>query len=151
MGDGMPSEAPLAARIREIAEGLKAARAARNGTGSPATAPAGPPVAAPVLPEPARPVTPVRDLVAEYQCTLARLWLLNVPSEARDPRAHAADLEDARQLRAEQARLCDELGPEFALAVSRTAAREWARDMGRCPWCGLAVFRDPATGEGTAP
>jgi hypothetical protein len=48
---------------------------------------------------------------------------------------------------AEQARLYDELGADFAALVSREAAWEWTRLMRRCPWCGLArACDDPATG-----
>ena len=90
---------------------------------------------------------PVRDLVAEYCAVLGRLWLLNAPDSSRSPHARRADVAEARRLLAEQARLVDELGPEFAAAVSRQHARAWSQTMGRCPWCGLAgVFHDPATG-----
>jgi hypothetical protein len=72
---------------------------------------------------------------------------LNIP-----PANGEVDAAEARVLLAELARLCDELGPEFASAVSRQHARAWSRTMNRCPWCGLVgVFHDPETGEETAP
>jgi hypothetical protein len=83
--------------------------------------------------------------MAEYRNILGQLWLLNIPDA---PRARQADLEDARRLRDEQAKLCDELGPAFAAAVSRKHAGAWARAMGRCPWCGMAgMFHDPESGQ----
>jgi len=89
-----------------------------------------------------------RDPIAEYRNVLGRLWLLNVPDSRRDPRAHETDAAEARALLAEQARLCDDLGPEFAAAVSRQHAPLWARTMNRCPWCGMAgMFHDPDTGQ----
>jgi hypothetical protein len=97
-----------------------------------------------------------RDMIAEYRAVLGRLWLLNTPSEhgrraRQDHARHAADLEDAGGLLAEAARLCDDLGPEVAFAISRRAAREWAAAAGRCPWCGMAgVYHDPDTGEESA-
>jgi hypothetical protein len=135
----VPSEAPLAARIREIAESLKTRRPPAD-TPVTETAPHRSEVVAPSLAE--APATPLRDLIAEYQHVLSRLWLLNIPP------AGAADVAEARTLLADQARLCDEIGPEFAAAISRQHARTWARAMGRCPWCGLAgAFHDPDNGE----
>jgi hypothetical protein len=88
---------------------------------------------------------PTRDLIADYREVLGRLWLLNIPGESRPPRAHQTDVDDARRLLAEQARLCDELGPALASAVARQAARGWVTAMGRCPWCGESgPFHDPA-------
>src|SRR5262245_8494310 len=78
-----------------------------------------------------------RDLIAEYETVLGNLWLLNVPCESRDPRAHQADLNDAQRLLAEQVRQVYDTGPELAAAISRTAARAWANLMKRCPWCGM--------------
>ncbi len=74
-----------------------------------------------------RTAAPHRVLVAGYREILGKLWLLNageVPSSARQ---HRADLDDARQLLAEQARLCDELGADSAAVISRQCAREWVR------------------------
>jgi hypothetical protein len=97
-------------------------------------------------------VGPPRDLIVQYQRVLAQLWVLNIPDSSGSPHAHAADLEDAKRLLAEQAKLCDEIGPEFAAAISRQHARFWARMMKRCPWCGEAnVFHNPESGEETAP
>src|SRR5262245_38117447 len=62
---------------------------------------------------------PRPELVAEYEAILGRLWRLNLLSESRHPRARQADAEEARQLLDEQAKLCDELGPELAEAVCR--------------------------------
>jgi hypothetical protein len=89
------------------------------------------------------------DLIGRYELVLAKLWLLNVVDGAVwSSQAHQADVEDARQLLAEQATLCDELGPEFAAAVSRRHARTWARVMNRCPWCGKAgIFHTTESGE----
>jgi len=53
-----------------------------------------------------------------------------------------------RRLLAAQARLYDELGADLAALVSQQAAREWARLMQRCPWCGLSsVCHDADPGE----
>src|SRR5262245_20075129 len=119
----MPSEAPLAARIREIAAELKATRAARTS----ATVHASPRGEAPLLPSAAGPAAHIGNLIADYQAVLGKLWLLNVPSDSRDPHAYRADAEDARHLLNEVARLVDEIGPEFCAAVSRESARLWAR------------------------
>ena len=97
----------------------------------------------PILPA-EEPSATISEMVGAYRHVLARLWLLNIP-----PASRAVDVvAEARHLLTELARLCDELGPEFAAAVSRAHAHHWARTMGRCPWCGLAgVFHDPDTGE----
>lgn len=79
------------------------------------------------------------DLVDRYRAVLAQLWLLGLPSESRSPHAHQADLADARHLLAEQARLCDALGPEFASAVSREHGRTWAMLMRACPGRGSKI------------
>ena len=93
------------------------------------------------------PTAPTRDLIADYREVLARLWLLNMPDECGPPRARQTDVDEARRLLAQQARLCDELGPGLASAVARQAARAWATAMRRCPWCGESgTFHDPARG-----
>jgi hypothetical protein len=85
-----------------------------------------------------------RNQIAEYREILTRLWLLNIPDESRPPHARQTDVDDARRLLADQARLYDELRPVFASAVARQAARAWARAMGRCPWCGApGTLHDP--------
>jgi hypothetical protein len=91
------------------------------------------------------PVATTADLIASYELVLSRLWLLNQPEGvARSYRdgadlarqAHEADREEARRLLDEQAKLCDELGPDFAEAVGRRHARFWAQMMKRDPWTG---------------
>jgi hypothetical protein len=89
-----------------------------------------------------------RGPIDKYHEVLTRLWLLNVSDDRPFPHTHDADIADARRLLAEQARLCAELGADFAAVVRRQAAREWARRMLRCPWCGLAGVRhDVDSGE----
>jgi hypothetical protein len=81
-------------------------------------------------------------MVAAYREVLSRLWLLNISPSS------PVDRDEAHRLLATQARLCDELGPEFAAAVGRQHARTWAHLLGRCPWCGESgMFHDPDTGE----
>src|SRR5262245_38689450 len=89
----------------------------------------------------------VVDMVGDYIAVLGKLWHQNVPDEAvRSRPAQTADLGDVDSLLAEQARTCDDLGPEFAAAISRQASRAWARSMRRCPFCGLPdVYHDPDT------
>ena len=96
----------------------------------------------------AAPATPLPSLIAQYQSILGSLWLLNIDDETvRSPHAHAADLEDAKHLLDQQARLHDELGDDMALAVSRRHAWTWAQMMKRCPWCGMpGRFHDPDGG-----
>ena len=96
----------------------------------------------PILPAEEPSATLSEESSAPIRHVLARLWLLNIP-----PASRAVDVvAEARHLLTELARLCDELGPEFAAAVSRAHAHHWARTMGRCPWCGLAgVFHDGRT------
>jgi len=92
---------------------------------------------------------PRGDLISRYREVLGRLWLLNLPPGDLRPaeRHHERDLEDARELLREQARLCDEIAPDFAAAIGRDAAREWSRRMRACAWCGTAgVYHDPETG-----
>jgi hypothetical protein len=90
------------------------------------------------------PLRPILHRFASYREILGKLWLLNAGAVPSPARHHRADLDDARQLLAEQARLCDELGADFAAVIGRQCAREWARCMGRCPWCGLTgEFHDP--------
>lgn len=89
-----------------------------------------------------------RAQVASYREILGKLWLLYAGELPSSVRHHRADLDDARELLAEQARLCGKLGADFAAAISRQCAREWAGRMGRCPWCGLiGAFHDPGTPE----
>ncbi len=81
------------------------------------------------------------DRIGAYQRILGRLW--DLAGQGAD-----ADAGDCAALLQEQARLCDDLGPEFAAAVSRQAAREWAHREHRCPTCGdPGVYHDPETGE----
>jgi hypothetical protein len=82
--------------------------------------------------------------IAEYREVLGRLWLLNVVDDRASAGAQDSDVADARQLLAEQAGLHDALGAGLAARVGREAAREWARRMQRCPWCGLASVRHDA-------
>ena len=89
--------------------------------------------------------TSLHELIEKYREILSRRWMLNISP------SHPVDREDASRLLAEQAWLCDEIGPEFAAAVSRPHARWWAKAMGRCPWCGEPdVFHDPETGGAIA-
>src|SRR5262245_26814816 len=92
----------------------------------------------------ARPSRPIAQMIVEYQFVLGRLWALNAaPSDSGSRAARLADLEDARRLLGDQARLCDALGPEFAAALCRGHAGEWASLMDRCAWCGRpGVFHD---------
>jgi hypothetical protein len=84
------------------------------------------------------------DPITAYEATLGRLWALNLAGAATDP-------EEIKHLLDMQARQCDELGPEFASAVSRQASCDWARRERRCPFCGLeGVYHDPVSGEETA-
>ena len=76
------------------------------------------------------------DPVAAYTRVLSQLWLLGSPPAPSEAKHQRADINAARRLLAEQARLCDELGPEFAAAVGRQAARAWAEAWKRCPLCG---------------
>jgi len=85
-----------------------------------------------------RSLQPSRDLVSEYRAVLSRLWLLNLPAAERSPEAYAADVADVHRLLAQQAELCDELGPAFAEAVSREHAQMWFEVMKACPGCGTA-------------
>ena len=81
------------------------------------------------------------DPITRYRLILERLW--DLAGQGAD-----ADAGDCAALLQEQARLCDDLGPEFAAAVSRQAARAWAHREHRCPTCGdLGVYHDPETGE----
>ena len=92
---------------------------------------------------------PQRTLIARYREVLGKLWLLNAGEAPLSARHHRADLEAARELLAEQARLCDELGATLASAIGQQAARSWVSRMGRCPWCGLpGVFHEPETKSG---
>jgi hypothetical protein len=89
-------------------------------------------------------VTVPTEHVEAYRHVLARLWLLNIP-----PQKPRADLAAARRLLRDQARLCDQLGPELAWAISQQAASHWAQQMGRCPWCGLpGVFHESEGADG---
>ena len=123
-------ESPLAGRIREIVDSLLSGRPAP---------PVGPPMT-PERPEVSRPpVALAPDPIAAYRATLGRLWALNVKGADADPGECAALLQ-------EQARLLDEIGPAFAEAVSRQAARAWATRERRCPFCGIeGVYHDPET------
>jgi hypothetical protein len=81
------------------------------------------------------------DLIAAYQRVLERLWYLAGQGPDANHRECAALLQ-------EQARLCDELGAEWALTVSRQAARDWSAREGRCAYCAMpGIFHDPDTGE----
>ncbi len=93
---------------------------------------------------PPAPALSVPDLIAAYQETLGRLYSFNIPG------VHA-DVAEIRRLLDVQARECNELGPAFAEAVGRQAARQWAARAQRCPWCGTGrVFHDPETGDAIA-
>jgi hypothetical protein len=84
------------------------------------------------------------DPITAYRATLGRLWALNLAGATTDP-------EEIKRLLEMQAKQCDELGPEFASAVSRQASRDWARRERRCPFCGLeGVYHDPVSGEESA-
>jgi hypothetical protein len=88
-------------------------------------------------------------LIARYREVLGRLWLLNTGEAPSSARHHRADLETARELLAEQARLCDELGAKLAAAIGLQAALGWVSRTGWCSWCGLrGVFHDPETESG---
>lgn len=92
---------------------------------------------------------PHRALIARYREVLGKLWLLNAGEAPSSVRHHRADLEAARELLAEQARLCDELGAKLAAAIGQRAARGWVSRTGCCPWCGLpGAFHDPETESG---
>jgi len=96
-------------------------------------------------------ITPATaDHIAQYEAVLGRLWLLeNQDTAIRSRHARSRDIEDARHLLAEQARLCDEIGPEFAAAISRQHARRWAEATQRCPYCGEEGVLHDAEQEGT--
>jgi hypothetical protein len=73
--------------------------------------------------------------------TLGALWALG----AEGPDADRAEI---KRLLGEVARQSDELGAEFALAVSRQASRDWSVREGRCAFCGLVgIYHDPDSGE----
>lgn len=81
------------------------------------------------------------DPIAAFKATLGALWTLGAEGPDAD-RAEITRLLDA------QARQCDDLGPEFAAAVSRQASREWSTREKRCAFCGLEnVYHDPDSGE----
>src|SRR5688500_4367406 len=73
--------------------------------------------------------------VAAYRRVLQHLWLLDSPPAPSTAAQHQADVAEAQRLLPELARLCDDLGPAFAEAVGREAAREWVATWGRCPRC----------------
>ena len=83
---------------------------------------------------------PQRALTARYREVLGKLWLLNAGEAPLSARHHRADLEAARELLAEQARLCDELGATLASAIGQQPLdrgfRAWAAAPGAgCPAC----------------
>jgi hypothetical protein len=59
-------------------------------------------------------------MIAEYREVLRRLWLLNLPEDRPSAGAYDADVADARQRLAEQARLRDELGGDLAGSFERS-------------------------------
>ena len=90
---------------------------------------------------PAVPTGPTSAPIRAYVATLGALWALG--AEGSD-----ADRTAVKGLLGEVARQCDELGAEFAPAVSRHAARDWSAREGRCAYCAMpGLFHDPDTGE----
>ncbi len=58
-----------------------------------------------------------------------------------------ATLKEAQALLSEIRRLWDDVGPLFAQAVERQAARAYYRETKLCPYCGEpAIFHDPERG-----
>jgi hypothetical protein len=78
------------------------------------------------------PPAPLGELIAQYEQILDALWLANLGPGSEETR------HDLARLLAEQSKLCDDLGPEIAGAVTRQRARLTSKMWNRCAWCGQA-------------